>query len=150
MKEKALELWEYLRRTLGVPAMIVIVLFSGYFIYITISEWRLASDLDRQAKRIDEYSRQSQASIAETNQYLANFEKNHLATLSLLETVQGLSENIRGLADADRTISVRVDGMRNDYESARNQKRNTFVQPNIPVRSREDRALSADAQLYPE
>lgn len=150
MKEKLLQGWNYLRGTIGLPAMIVILLFGSYFFYATIRDRWTRLELERQAARIDQYSKQSQEAIEQTNAHLASFEKNHETTLVLLDTINEMSSNIKQLADNDRVITVRVDSLKNEYETARNQKRSTAVKSSVPVRTREDRVLSADLELYPE
>lgn len=150
MKERFLRGWNYLRSTIGLPAMIVIALVGSYFFYSFVRDWRTNREIERQSARIDEYSRQSRDALEKTNQHLLNFERNHQATLALLDTINAMSDNIRHLADNDRVINVRVDALKNDYENVRNQKRTTSTRSNIPVRQREDGVLSADAELYPE
>lgn len=141
--------WSYLRETVGLPTLIFAAIVVSYFVYSGVREWRMNNAIERQNERIEQYGRQAEASIANANRYLELADRNNEAAAALIEVVDGLTANVKTLAEQDRTISLQVSDLRSNYENARNQKRNSGPEPNLSLREREDRVIATDAELYP-
>lgn len=151
MKTKFLELWGYLRVTVGIPLMILIAVTSCFFVYSTVRDWHTRRIIKQQNERIDRMDSQSQEFIRSANESLSKADKISVATAQLIKVVEQMSGNIKQLADADQTVMVKVNSQKNDYENTRNQKRDS-VNPakSLPIGKREDNVLRADRELYPD
>lgn len=142
--------FDYLRRTIGLPMMILAAVVVSYFVYSSVREWRLKNAIERQNERMDQYGRDTEAAIANANKYLEIADRNHEAATALIEVVDGLTENVKTLAEQDRVINLQVSDLRSNYENARNQNRSVNPQPDLSLGERESRVLATDAELYPE
>ena len=91
MNEKLVKGWDYLRRTIGIPVMIVILVTGSYFVYTFIRDWQTRHAVELQNDRIEKYAKQSEAALAETNSHLADFAKNNEVTQELFETIRTMS-----------------------------------------------------------
>lgn len=154
MKDKILHVWISLRAAVGIPMLILIALLSCFFLYAMIRDWRTNRQIEAQSERIGSLARDAQLAVERADEHLSRADITHAQTLSMLEVVQQMSDNIKTLAEADRRFTVEVKNLKNDYENARTQTRsqklNDPVRPrdNRSLRRREDDVLAADRELY--
>lgn len=122
----------------------------------------LSRYLDRRAElREDTRTAKSDHVFAEKMEIFQNFmemaNRDHQATMTVLDNIQLMTKNIDTLAANDREITMRVNKINEEeYKNARSQKNNQkavsgrTARSNVPLRQREQSALATDAELYPD
>lgn len=153
VKDKVSTSWNYLVEKVGIPTMLVIAVLSVFILLTYYREWQLKEAISKQDERVEQYRQQSNEAVAIANDYLEMADKNHQATVGLVDVVKGLTDNIKQLAENDRIINVKVNDSKQEYENSRNQKRSNptaAAKSNVPLRQREDNVLAADRELYPD
>lgn len=149
--QRTSELWNYLRVNVGLPLMILIAVTALFFIYATIRDWQTRREIEATNARMDKYDEQANKFVEAANRSLVKADESRAATLELFAVVKSMSDNIEKIAKSDKEVTVKVQTLNQEYEKSRNQKRSVSNpdRARLSMRRREDDALAADRQLYP-
>lgn len=112
--------------------------------------------VENQAEKLRQYDADRQKS-AEQTQVLQNiFDQQHQSTLNILDALTAMSGTLTKLTENDLRQDKAVQNLKEEYQDAKNAKpenKTTSImrarRRALPVREREDRALSTDSELYP-